>query len=227
MASLYSVYSHVSNISDQILLNKASSIVYSTPVNVFISQVLGYLSIFCWICVSIPQLYENWKQKSSESVSLAFVLLWAVGDIFNFAGSLIQGLVLTAILLAGYYLLSDLLLVTQVFYYKVFYTQAIDEGSADTESTLLYKPQQNTIYGSDSSYLNDSSPSQDNTSIICSIWIAFKACFISLLFIIPLCIYLSNMTPQSSTPSPTSTESEGVWWGALFGVGLDFLILCC
>ncbi|CAG8519576.1 13873_t:CDS:2, partial [Gigaspora rosea] len=83
-----------------------------------LAEVSGYISIACWIVVSIPQLYENYRRKSSDSVSLSFLYIWLAGDLLNLTGSILQDLLSTAIYLAAYYVLSDFVIILQVYYYR-------------------------------------------------------------------------------------------------------------
>ncbi|KAJ2515101.1 putative vacuolar membrane transporter for cationic amino acids, partial [Coemansia sp. RSA 2049] len=50
-------------------------------ISVIISNVLGYASIACWIVVLAPQIHLNHKRKSCDGVSLAFYLMWSLGDL--------------------------------------------------------------------------------------------------------------------------------------------------
>lgn len=83
-----------------------------------ISEIAGTISISCWIIVFIPQIYEIYKTKSTRGLSLHFLVLWLIGDIFNLLGSVIQGLLLTVILLAAYYTLADMVLILQYMVYR-------------------------------------------------------------------------------------------------------------
>jgi hypothetical protein len=49
-----------------------------------------------------PQILENYRLKSGEGLSVAFVVIWLLGDIFNLAGGLMAGIIPTAIILAIY-----------------------------------------------------------------------------------------------------------------------------
>lgn len=49
-----------------------------------------------------PQIYENFSLKSGEGLSIAFVVIWLVGDLCNLIGASIAGLLPTVIILAGY-----------------------------------------------------------------------------------------------------------------------------
>lgn len=49
-----------------------------------------------------PQIYENFTLKSGEGLSVAFVIIWLAGDLFNLIGASAAGLLPTVIILAGY-----------------------------------------------------------------------------------------------------------------------------
>ncbi|RKP35498.1 PQ loop repeat-domain-containing protein [Dimargaris cristalligena] len=108
--------------------------------NVILSRVFGYMSIGTWIIVFVPQLYENYQRGNAESLSIHFLLLWVVGDIFNLLGSVFQDVLLTTILLSFYFVLFDVLMIGQYIYYyrKNHYAQPVEAGS--TESSPLLKP---------------------------------------------------------------------------------------
>jgi hypothetical protein len=64
------------------------------------------------------QIYKNWRRKSSDSLSLHFVLIWILGDLFNLLGVVLQDLLFTMLLLAVYYTLADVVLLWQMLYYR-------------------------------------------------------------------------------------------------------------
>jgi len=78
----------------------------------------GWVSILCWIVVFTPQIYENWKNKTGESLSLWFLSIWLLGDVFNIIGIIMENLLFTMLLLAIYYTLADAFLIFQVFHYR-------------------------------------------------------------------------------------------------------------
>ncbi|SCU79245.1 LANO_0A05578g1_1 [Lachancea nothofagi CBS 11611] len=82
-----------------------------------VSGITGSISIACWIIVFVPQIYENFYRSSAEGLSLLFVVLWLLGDIFNFFGAVLQGLLPTMIILAGYYTIADVILLAQCLFY--------------------------------------------------------------------------------------------------------------
>jgi hypothetical protein len=82
-----------------------------------VSGITGSISIACWIIVFAPQIYQNFSRNSAEGLSLLFVVLWLLGDIFNVIGAILQGVLPTMIILAIYYTLADIVLLWQCLYY--------------------------------------------------------------------------------------------------------------
>ena len=66
----------------------------------------------------MPQLLENYQLGSADGVSLAFIIVWFIGDLANFFGAIWAGLVPTVIALAVYFIIADSVLLTQCLYYK-------------------------------------------------------------------------------------------------------------
>ncbi|KAJ6408465.1 hypothetical protein OIU84_011725 [Salix udensis] len=48
-----------------------------------VSLTLGMISVLSWGVAEVPQIVTNYKKKSTEGLSLAFLLTWIIGDIFN------------------------------------------------------------------------------------------------------------------------------------------------
>ncbi|QRV77695.1 PQ-loop repeat-containing protein 1 [Ceratobasidium sp. AG-Ba] len=82
------------------------------------SNVLGWVSIACWIIVYSPQILENYRLKSGEGLSVAFVVIWLIGDLCNLFGGWLAGLLPTIIILAVYYTICDIILLCQIYYYR-------------------------------------------------------------------------------------------------------------
>ncbi|OBA20540.1 PQ-loop-domain-containing protein [Metschnikowia bicuspidata var. bicuspidata NRRL YB-4993] len=82
-----------------------------------VSGITGSISLACWIIVFAPQIYENFRRKSSDGLSLMFIVLWLAGDVFNVLGAVLQGVLPTMIVLAVYYTLADVVLLLQCLMY--------------------------------------------------------------------------------------------------------------
>jgi uncharacterized protein with PQ loop repeat len=46
----------------------------------FFGQLLGIISLGLEATLGIPQLFSNWKNKSSEGVSTTMIAMWFIGD---------------------------------------------------------------------------------------------------------------------------------------------------
>ncbi|QID87900.1 Cationic amino acid transporter [Saccharomyces pastorianus] len=91
-----------------------------------LSGISGSISISCWIIVFVPQIYENFYRKSSDGLSLLFVILWLAGDVFNLMGAVLQNLLSTMIILAAYYTVADVILLGQCLWYDNEEKPAVD-----------------------------------------------------------------------------------------------------
>ncbi|XP_061374464.1 probable vacuolar amino acid transporter YPQ3 isoform X2 [Gastrolobium bilobum] len=87
-----------------------------------ISFGFGFISLICWGIAEIPQIITNFRTKSSNGVSLVFLLTWVAGDIFNLVGCLLEPATLpTQYYTALLYTISTIVLVLQSFYYDYIY----------------------------------------------------------------------------------------------------------
>lgn len=82
----------------------------------------GFISLVCWGVAEIPQIITNFRTKSSHGVSLAFLLTWIAGDVFNLVGCLLEPATLpTQYYTAVLYTTSTVVLVLQSLYYDHIY----------------------------------------------------------------------------------------------------------
>lgn len=61
-----------------------------------LSGICGSVSIACWIVVFSPQIAENFRTRA-EGLSVTFIVIWTLGDIFNALGGVIQGVLPTMV----------------------------------------------------------------------------------------------------------------------------------
>lgn len=93
-----------------------------------------------WVDLQLPQLIANYKAKSADGLSMAFLIVWLLGDTCNFigksslrssflsclslmthmsgTGALFTKLAPSAIALATYFCFLDIVLISQTGYYK-------------------------------------------------------------------------------------------------------------
>ncbi|PLB43695.1 PQ loop repeat protein [Aspergillus steynii IBT 23096] len=82
-----------------------------------ISSVLGTLSIVSWLFAQLPQIYKNFQLQSTSGLSLFFLVEWCLGDASNLVGALLTRQAGWQVIVAGYYVLVDVTLVFQYFWY--------------------------------------------------------------------------------------------------------------
>ncbi|KAI9570438.1 CTLH/CRA C-terminal to lish motif domain-containing protein [Boletus coccyginus] len=81
------------------------------------SDFFGYASICCWLGAQFPQILENIKQQSCESLALPFLFNWMLGDVSNLIGCLLTHQLPFQTYLATYFCFVDCCLLYQYFYY--------------------------------------------------------------------------------------------------------------
>lgn len=62
-----------------------------------VSGICGSVSIACWLVVFSPQIAENFRRQSADGLSVAFLLIWLAGDVFNVLGAVLQGVLPTMV----------------------------------------------------------------------------------------------------------------------------------
>ncbi|KAJ5166920.1 uncharacterized protein N7482_005701 [Penicillium canariense] len=82
-----------------------------------ISSVLGTLSIVSWLFAQLPQIFKNYQLQSTSGLSIFFLVIWCAGDATNLLGALFTRQAGWQVVVAGYYVLVDITLVTQFFWY--------------------------------------------------------------------------------------------------------------
>ncbi|KAI9793114.1 MAG: hypothetical protein M1816_001012 [Peltula sp. TS41687] len=82
-----------------------------------LSSTLGVLSIISWLFAQLPQIIKNYTLGSASGLSPYFLLVWTLGDSTNFLGALFTRQAVWQIVLAGYYVSVDIVLVWQYAWY--------------------------------------------------------------------------------------------------------------
>ncbi|KAJ6426089.1 hypothetical protein OIU84_026634 [Salix udensis] len=86
------------------------------------SLTLGVISVLSWGVAEIPQIITNYKKKSTEGLSLAFLFTWIVGDLFNVFGCMLEPATLpTQYYMAVLYAITTSVLTAQTVYYGHIY----------------------------------------------------------------------------------------------------------
>ncbi|KAF4124662.1 CTNS protein [Geosmithia morbida] len=96
----------------------ATAETHSPSVSLALSGIFGSISLVAWICVILPQLVTNFKAQNADGLSMAFLIVWLLGDVTNLLGAFFTHLAPTAIALPCYFCLADFALISQVIYYN-------------------------------------------------------------------------------------------------------------
>jgi len=78
---------------------------------------VGVASLMLWVVLAIPQVIENYKNKKADGISIYLLLLWLFGDTCNLVGSILSRATPLMKIIAGYYIIYDVLLLGQLIYY--------------------------------------------------------------------------------------------------------------
>lgn len=78
-----------------------------------VSLTLGIISVVSWGVAEIPQIVTNYREKSSEGLSVAFLLTWILGY-FLFSFSLIFGLLWLLLHFSNVASLNELIVLLKV-----------------------------------------------------------------------------------------------------------------
>lgn len=123
-----------------------------------ISGICGSISIACWVVVFSPQIVENFRRGSADGLSLQFIIVWLLGDVFNILGAVMQGVLPTMIILAIYYTIADIVLLGQCFYYRGFTWR--DEVVPASTQTPKPSPDDNTANGNGDGHHGQQQPNE-------------------------------------------------------------------
>ncbi|XP_020080100.1 uncharacterized protein LOC109703796 [Ananas comosus] len=114
-----------------------------------IALLLGLVSVVSWGIAEVPQIITNYKTKSTEGLSVAFLMTWIIGDLFNLVGCLLEPATLpTQFYMALLYTATTVVLTGQTIYYSHIYPRlkanksrasSKEEENSATEKLLAYK----------------------------------------------------------------------------------------
>ncbi|CAI8613742.1 unnamed protein product [Vicia faba] len=89
------------------------------------SFTLGLVSVIVWVVAEIPQIITNYKAKSTDGLSLTFLITWIIGDLFNLFGCILEPATLpTQLYMAVLYTFVTVALGSQSIYYGYIYPQS-------------------------------------------------------------------------------------------------------
>ncbi|RHZ55322.1 PQ-loop repeat-containing protein [Aspergillus thermomutatus] len=119
-----------------------------------LSSILGTLSIISWLFAQLPQIYKNYQLQSTSGLSLFFLVEWCLGDTGNLVGALLTRQAAWQVIIAAYYVLVDVTLVFQFFWYTHY------KGRRDA-----YRDYSHSHHGEDTGAFLEGVPMSEEDSI--------------------------------------------------------------
>ena len=86
----------------------------------FVSTLLGSLSILAWLFAQLPQIFKNYNLQSTAGLSIYFLVVWCLGDTTNLLGAILTKQAAWQVVVATYYVLVDVVLVSQYLWYTYY-----------------------------------------------------------------------------------------------------------
>jgi len=106
-----------------------------TPLEKF-SYYAGVFSLVFYFIAFYPQIYENYRRKTTDGLSLLLIIIWFFGDFANYIGTVLTEQYPIQKIVGIYFALMEIIIIVQYIYYKFFYRGpvVIDDGE-DHEPT--------------------------------------------------------------------------------------------
>ncbi|KAF4832449.1 putative vacuolar amino acid transporter YPQ3 [Colletotrichum tropicale] len=82
------------------------------------SEILGSISMAAFLCLLFPQLITNYQRQSADSLSMAFLFVWLLGDVSNLLGGIVNHIAPASLAVSAYLCVSDSTLICQCLYYN-------------------------------------------------------------------------------------------------------------
>jgi uncharacterized protein with PQ loop repeat len=96
-----------------------------------------------WLFVFIPQFINNYKLKSGEALSLVLLLCLLFGDICSIMSASAKGLNVIIIYAGVYHIILDIIMISQVIYYRIY--RVLNEDDLILEETVPLLGTRNTV----------------------------------------------------------------------------------
>ncbi|XP_023022028.1 solute carrier family 66 member 2 isoform X2 [Leptinotarsa decemlineata] len=84
----------------------------------FFVETVGFMAVFTEAMLGMPQLIKNYRNKSTEGMSLSMVVMWTCGDIFKTAYFLLRDAPVQFWVCGTVQVTVDLLILLEVFIYR-------------------------------------------------------------------------------------------------------------
>jgi len=87
-----------------------------------LAWIFSTISNILFLFVFLPQLYQNYKNKNSEAISIILIFCLILGDIFSIISANIKDLNYVIIYAGIYHIILDIIIMCQIIYYRLYNT---------------------------------------------------------------------------------------------------------
>jgi uncharacterized protein with PQ loop repeat len=184
------------------------------------------ISIVAWVVVFSPQILENFRRGSSDGLSLHFLIVWLLGDIFNVVGAILQGVMPTMIILAIYFTVADIVLLAQCFFYRGFTwkekvlpptSKPMEIGEPNERTTLLDGPAADERQSRNNNETLSKEPATPPTYTRVQMHLRNIVAILLVCTTGMISWYLIHHSASSGRPAPVQEIPEFNIWGQIFG----------
>ena len=102
-----------------------------------LSQVLGSLSVVCWSCLFIPQIYDNYKRSSTQGLNLSMCFIWCLSGAACAAYLIYEQESVSLVVQFSLMTFGSLLTMGQIFQYDTFRKDGITDYLKTSLLTLF------------------------------------------------------------------------------------------
>lgn len=146
-----------------------------------LAWIFSTVSNILWLFVFVPQLYKNYKSQKSFALSLTLLFCLILGDILSIVSAYIKQLNIVIIYAAAYHIVLDLIIITQIIYYR---RKNILNSEVSEEDTPLLDTEDNE---------NDISLELEYAYVYLSFWeFIFVIASSFIVFVMSLFVVLNN-----------------------------------
>ena len=178
-----------------------------------------------------PQIIENFRRSSADGLSLAFIVIWLLGDVFNILGAILQGVLPTMIILAVYYTFADIVLLGQCFYYRGFILSdaLANKTTTDEEAIEEEEPtEQSSLLPSNRPTISDADypPSRGSTrGSFSSLRSRLSSSHVDATHLSPATPFIPPAKPTDAPPAVSPSKDRSMLFTLLLNAGA--LVLVC
>lgn len=117
-----------------------------------LAWIFSIISNCIWLIVFVPQLYQNYKNKNSQAISLLLLFCLLLGDVLAMTSGYLKKLNIVVIYTAAYHIILNSIIICQILYYRkisfscneerlsLLSSSSLSSSSSSLSSMYLFTP---------------------------------------------------------------------------------------